>query len=164
MESPEAVFAWLEENVRVYEPTSTVELAKFAWSPRDSYGGTFAVRFDDGAASERYDFYADGAGHIQIRPPLYTSPLGAPATYGAVEISGSASAALLKGIRSLVPRLKPYGLERATGQHIDARTPLSDRFLTPLEDVKATVLARGLAAIVDLRSGDVRSVIRADEG
>jgi hypothetical protein len=154
----EEVAKWLDENIRRYPQCSIVKLTDFTWSKPPHYGGAFTATFAPGDGGETFSFAADGAGEIQISGPAFVSPLGVPATYPAIDISESARKAVLIGVRYLVPRLKPFGIDPVTGVHIDATTPLPLRLLQPLKVVRAKILAPSLAITVDVLSGDIRLV------
>ena len=97
-------------------------------------------------------------GEIRFTPPLYGSPLGAPATYGAIDLPLAIEKAINRGLASVIPRLKPYGIDRAAGVHIDARTPLAGRLTRPLAEIRAEVLRPGLRIEVSVETLEARAV------
>jgi hypothetical protein len=46
---------------------------------------------------------------------MFTSPIGAPASYAAVKLSDELDAALKAKMREVFPRIAPLGLNRKTG-------------------------------------------------
>ena len=153
-----AVERWLEENTRRYSGVHSVHLSHFRWQTDDALRVSFEARFWPNQAAEEYLAYADGAGEIQLQPPMFWSPLGAPASYAAIELDDAVSKALFKGVRSALPRLKPFGIDKETGAHIDNWTPLSGRLSENMADIKrriemptfsVTVVLAPLQVIID---------------
>jgi hypothetical protein len=137
----QAVETWLEENTRSYPPTERVRLSDFEWSNPEIYAGAFMATVSDDGAFERFEFFADGAGKIKIAPPFFTSPLGAPATYIAIDIPDATYKAIERGIRHVVPRLRPFGIDPVTGAHVDVRSPLTSRLQEPLNKIRSRLLS-----------------------
>ena len=48
-------------------------------------------------------------------PPMFTSPLGAPASYAAIELSEELNAAMRAKMREIFPTIAPLRLNRKTG-------------------------------------------------
>jgi hypothetical protein len=136
----EEIERWLEENTRSYPPAQWVLLSDFEWRDPAIYAGAFSATVSDDAAIERFEFFADGAGEIKIVPPLFTSPLGVPATYSAVDIPESTYKAIERGIRHVVPCLKPFGIDRETGVHLDVRSSLTSRLQEPVSAIRSRLL------------------------
>ena len=59
--------------------------------------------------------------------PIFVSPLGAPASYSAVDMTDNTSKAILEGLKLTFPKLKPCGKNRDTGIEITYHSPISDR-------------------------------------
>lgn len=140
MPKPEVVDRWLKENTRCYGPTQLVRLSNFEWPDPTRYGGAFKAVLSDEGTSERFDFLADGAGEIEIVPPLFHSPLGAPTTFIAIDTPEATYRAIERGIRHVVPRLKPFGIDPLTGAHLDVRSSLTSRLQRPLAEVRDRLL------------------------
>jgi hypothetical protein len=84
------------------------------------------------------------AGAIGLSPPMFHSPLGAPASFAAIELSPRVEAAVLAGLRALVPPLKPFGTDTETGEEITMASSLRQRLYVPLEAVRDRFLREGL--------------------
>ena len=85
---------WLEENVRVVTHANELTLCDFSYNPKN-YGGEFAIRVDGELLDGRWHFWLYGAdGWPTVSPPMFTSPLGAPASYTAIELSDELNAAM----------------------------------------------------------------------
>ena len=124
--SREEVAVWLAANVKQYGTPTTVTLHDFEvdW---ERISGSFRVSLDDLAIEERFSFFPEASGWATIQVPLFHSPLGVPASYAAVGFTSSTDQAILKGLRQVIPRLRPCGLDRNTGIETTMSTPLSER-------------------------------------
>ena len=120
------VSRWLEENVISYPTPKTVTLSEFSvnWT---EMSGSFVLTLDDNRIEGRFRLSLAQNGWVQYRLPMFTSPLGAPATYGAVELTDDTAKSVTMALRSIFPRLKPMGIDASTGAFIGQRTPLADR-------------------------------------
>lgn len=122
----EEVMHWLEENVEVFPEPEKVTLSEFSVNWED-FSGEFRVAFDSVVLSEKLRFGLEVSGKTRFYLPMFHSPLGAPASYSAVEISDKTHAAILKGLRETIPRVKGAGLDRNTGKEITYHTPPNER-------------------------------------
>ena len=122
----EEVRQWLKENVQVFPEPDKVTLSEFLvnW---EEFAGEFRVAFDSVVLSEKLRFDLDPSGKATFYLPMFHSPLGAPASYGAIDISEKTHAAILKGLRQTIPRIKGAGIDRDTGVEITYYTPPSER-------------------------------------
>ena len=78
---------WLSENVSVITHANELTLCDFTYNPKN-YSGKFSVSVDGEALEERWRFWlGDADGWPTVSPPMFTSPLGAPASYAAVKLS-----------------------------------------------------------------------------
>ena len=111
------VLAWVRENTRVYETPSTVTLFNFEFDHSD-YSGTFCVLLDVDHYVEDYSFFAESDGWPRWCPPMFHSPLGAPASYPAVRLTPETERAIDRALRSVLPRLRALGLDPETGEEI----------------------------------------------
>ena len=121
---------WLEENVRVVTHANELTLCDFSYNPKN-YGGEFAIRVDGELLDGRWHFWLDGAdGWPTVSPPMFTSPLGAPASYAAIELSGELNAAMRAKMREIFPRIAPFGRNRKTGVEFTAlNSRVADRII-----------------------------------
>jgi hypothetical protein len=124
----ELVKVWLEENVLV-PPTPqeiTISEIEFDWEHLE---GSFRLALDNLAIRDPFDLYIDVAGRIQFRPPMFYSPLGAPASYSAVRLDTVTSGAIDKALESVFPRLLGHGMHKDLGVEIHGYSPLRDRII-----------------------------------
>ena len=123
-----AVEQWLEDNVKIYHTPATVTLRAFDidWS---CLSGTFSLLLDQVEVPDRFRFSLDIAGRSTFHMPMFHSPLGAPASYCAIELSTQTIAAIQLGLDRTLPKMKPYGRNPVTGQIIDSSTPFAHRFV-----------------------------------
>jgi len=132
----EEVSAWLEENIKVYLEPNTVTLSSFQvdWS---NFSGEFKVAFDNVVLPEDFRFGLEASGKTMFYMPMFHSPLGAPASYAAIEITENTKTAIMSGLRKTFPRLKGAGLDKETGREITFHTHPADRV-----DAKILTLAK----------------------
>jgi hypothetical protein len=121
---------WLEENVRVVTHANELTLCDFTYSTKN-YSGEFAIRVDGELLDGRWRFWLDGAdGWQTVSPPMFTSPLGAPASYTAIELSDELDAAMRAKMREVFPRIAPFGRNRKTGVEFTAlNSRVADRII-----------------------------------
>ena len=81
---------------------------------------------------------------------MFHSPLGAPASYPAVEFTDETRRAIDDALRATLPRLRGYGLVRDGGKEIGPFTPLADRIvdIEQFEAAKSKVSATGYSVTV----------------
>lgn len=152
MPSVDSIEQWLAENVRRYGPSDHVVLDRFQWPKPNDYSGSFSVLLGEDDERETFHFFADGAGEIQLQEPLFVSPLGAPASFGAISIPQETAAAVRRGIRSVVPRLKPYGIDPDTKRLITTSTAMTLRTNSPIATVRDRLLKTGFYVKVDTKA------------
>ena len=144
----EAVSAWLDENTVTIPEPETVTLLNFKvdWS---SWSGSFQIKFDDALHADRFHFYEDGTGKVRFCLPMFVSPLGAPASYPAIEISKRTREAIQRALDITFPKITPHGINRKTGIETTVSTPISDR-LTSDELTKAKELVSSQFSITQV--------------
>jgi len=137
----ERVKEWLDENVQVFPEPKSVTLSDFTVSWRkDDFSGSFRVSLDTNAITDKFQFHLQASGKTTFNPPIFHSPLGAPASYSAVELTDKTNRAILKGLHDTFPRLEGLGWDRDTGKEITFDTPLYERVEpSALENAKKTV-------------------------
>lgn len=143
------VFAWLDENVAVYETPSSLTLSGFQVNSA-RYEGSFLVQLDAAAITRRFSFHLSGNGKPAICPPMFTSPLGAPASYAAVELTDETYAGIHKLLESLLPAMRPLGLNRDIDQLIFHGTPLQDRVFDQAAYSQAFLKLEGMSFTLNL--------------
>lgn len=126
---------WLDANTDVIPEPKMITLNSFEidW---DRWLGSFNVWFDDSLYPEKFHFYDCGTGGVEIQPPMFTSPLGVPASYCAVVITKQTDTAIRQALELTLPRLTPHGRNRRTGIETTRSTPIFLR-LGSLELTKA---------------------------
>lgn len=128
-----AVHAWVDENVMRYETPTTVRLSEFRITDDKGIRGSFEValdgkpvcmRSDDGDEAGgglvpvRCSLAYEGNGQPVWRLPMFCSPLGAPASFGAVDLTPETCLAIDRLLASVLPSIKPLGLDRASGEMV----------------------------------------------
>ena len=128
----ELVKAWLEDNVfcPLTPKEITVHSIEFNW---ERLSGTFRLALDNCEIAEPFEVHIDIAGRVQWTPPMFCSPLGAPASYAAVEIDKATTEALMRALERCFPRLRGYGVYPDLGLEIYGDNPLEDRIIDPQE-------------------------------
>lgn len=122
----QAVMEWLQKNVRFYPTPSSITLRQIRLDRKELKGEALLV-IGDALPGEELSLRLSETGWLTFSPPLFHSPLGAPATYGAIELTKSTEEAVDAAVRSLLPRLLPLGLNRKTGGWVTIGTPLHER-------------------------------------
>ena len=120
----QAVNKWLDDNVLVCETPTAVDISDFQLRP-DSFSGSFQVALDGVKLSDRFSFGLGGNGKPDLFFPMFHSPLGAPASYAAVELTSETALAIKRLLESALPKMKALGYNRATGEMV-FRTTHSD--------------------------------------
>jgi hypothetical protein len=148
------VAKWLADNVTVIGKVQSVILSKFTWNPK-RYGGEFHVTFDGVEYPPSFNFSLGGIdGRTDIYTPMFTSPLGVPAGFAAIEIPSSVMKLINHEIRTLFPRIEPFGVNRKTGKETHSGTPIQERFPDPdalLKTVEA-ITDPGFKITIDVAS------------
>lgn len=111
------VWQWLDENALVFKTPESITLSGFDVSS-GKYSGSFDVTLDNQRIPRRFSFGLGGNGKPEIYFPMFHSPLGAPASYAAVELTRETTEAVKKILASILPAMKPLGLNRETGEQL----------------------------------------------
>jgi hypothetical protein len=125
---------WLDENVIVPpEPKSIIiNQIEVNW---EEFTGSFSLTLDSVQMKEKFGFCVEIDGKYRISPPFYHSPLGIPATYAQIELSDDSNSKIEKMLNDFFPKMKPLGLDKASGKMICGNTPIKERVMN-VEDVK----------------------------
>ena len=126
------VQAWLNANVRAYDTPRTLTLSQVSLDPA-TLGGSALLTFDSATSGEELTLGLEGDGWLNYGLPMFVSPLGAPASFAAIELSQVTQRVLQAAVRSLLPRLLPFGLHPQTKAWITQSTPGSLRTLEPAQ-------------------------------
>ncbi|RMG41215.1 MAG: hypothetical protein D6719_08955 [Candidatus Dadabacteria bacterium] len=121
------VTQWLNEHVLRYRPREEITLFDFNINPAQ-LDGSFKVKFDGEVCPMLFRFSYGNTGNVDVYFPLFVSPLGVPASYGAVSIPKHCEDAIIEAMRKNFPSIKPYGRNQQTGEVIGNHTSLKDRF------------------------------------
>lgn len=128
----QAVREWLQKNVRVYPTPSTIALRHIRLD-RKQLRGEALLLIDDKLPGEELTLWMSESGRLTFSPPLFHSPLGAPATYAAIELSKNTEQAIAAAVQGLLPKLLPLGINPKTKDWITTSTPLHERIADLLE-------------------------------
>lgn len=124
----ELVRVWLEDNV--FCPPTPKEITiydiNFDW---ENLSGTFRLSLDNLSIAQPFDVSIDIAGQVKYVPPMFFSPLGAPASYAAVDLDSPTTAATERALKLIFPRIRGYGLYESLGLEIYGDSPLEDRII-----------------------------------
>lgn len=134
------VLDWLDTNVIKHPTPSIVALSDFDinWGGMSGY---FSLSLDDLVVPAVFSLSLGQNGWMQHHPPMFCSPLGAPASYGAIDLTDQTNATISKALKLIFPRLRPLGLDSESGKLIIGRTPLQDRIFNHLgfEEAKSKI-------------------------
>lgn len=145
---------WLRENVTIYRDVKAVTLFDFKmdWA---RHGGEFKVAFDDQVCPMEFSFAIGDKqnGRVGVFHPVFTSPLGAPASYSAVEMPEDVARAIEDCLNQLFPPLRPMGLNRETGKMTNMSTPFTERIrdMAAYEAAKERVSTQGFNLVVQVQ-------------
>jgi hypothetical protein len=136
---------WLADNVTVIGDVKSVVLSKFTWE-QDRYSGHFYIAFDGVEFPNRFSFsIGESDGRTKIFIPMFHSPLGVPASFAAIEIPENVYKEIENEIRTLFPRITPFGRDSKTNKETNSRTPFHERLPDP------DVLLKTVESITDLK-------------
>ena len=124
----QAVMEWLQRNVRVYPEPTSITLRQIRLD-RKELRGEAVLLVGDALPGEELSLWMSETGWLTFSPPLFHSPLGAPATYGAIELTRTTEDAVTGAVRSLLPRVLPLGLNPKTRDWVTIGTPLHERIV-----------------------------------
>ena len=131
---------WLEENVVHFFDPKELTLFDFEvnWS---NWSGKFKIRFDDFVSESSFGLGTEMTGVPKFYYPMFTSPLGVPASYAAIEITSNTHNAINEALKRTFPKLKPLGKNRDTGIQIMYNSPIEARLSREvIEETKALVV------------------------
>ena len=83
----------------------------------------------DALPGEELNLWMSESGRLTFSPPLFHSPLGAPATYIAIELTANTKQAVTAAVQGLLPKLLPLGINPKTKEWVTTSTPLHDRIV-----------------------------------
>lgn len=122
------VSRWLDENVLTYQEPKAISLVEFDFN-WERMSGKFCLLLDHQRVADSFQLTLSQNGLMQFHPPMFFSPLGAPASFSAVNLTSSTEIALSNALREIFPKLKPLGLDKQSGICIWSSTPIQDRII-----------------------------------
>ena len=117
---------WLKETVVSPSNPKEICLSEFEFDEHEMCG-SFCLTLDEIKLSERFDFAIEIDGKYGIYPPMFTSPLGVPASYAAIEINDETKMYIKKMIDDFFPEMRPFGIQKESKKLITSDTPMSSR-------------------------------------
>ena len=147
---------WLAENVIDIPAPQEVTLFDFEinWS---KWSGDFKVRFDEFECQDTFGLAMEMTGFPKFYFPMFTSPLGVPASYRAIEITSKTHKAISEALRLTFPRLKPLGRNRVTGIEITYQSPVEARLSKEAIEETRTLVVEDYS--VSVRLDDLNSPV-----
>jgi hypothetical protein len=151
-----ALKRWLAANVKEYPMPVVINLSGFK-ADIDDLSGSFNVCLDDQQVDSDFSFEIDGAGAPILYFPMFNSPLGVPASFAAVQLTDDTESAIKLGLAYVLPRLRPFGLDKETGELVDAGTPIASRVLQPekITLLREMTRSRKIRLQIQVASGQV---------
>ena len=123
-----AVGEWLDEHVLC--PPTPHRVCLHSFKLERVYPPKFAFTIGlDGEDVEGCSYHVDQSGLPQLIVPMFCSPLGAPASYPAVEFTEETVDVIRDLLKSILPRLHRMGWHPDLNTFIDWGTPYEDRLV-----------------------------------
>ena len=129
----EEIRAWLDKNVTVYDDVRNVTLHTFEidW---EKLNGSFRIAVNGEECEMPFRFAClTATGKPEVYRPMFHSPLGAPASYAAVDISERIIERMASTIGKFMPSIKPLGLDKESGKVLTFQTPQRERLPSATE-------------------------------
>jgi len=140
---------WLSENVTDVPEPKEVTLFDFEvnWS---NWSGNFKIRFDDFVSEDSFGLGMEMTGVPKFYYPMFTSPLGVPASYAAIEITSNTHNAINEALKRTFPKLKPLGKNRDTGIEITYQSSVEARVSREAVEETEALVIKGYSITVRL--------------
>lgn len=122
----EEVREWLRVNVNDATGLREICIVNLAidW---ERFPAELTGHFDiEGGGAQRYcgfRFKVSITGKAEIGPPMFGSPLGAPASYAAVDLTDAAYEAMSRALRAILPPVRPLQRDQTVLTPIPERVP-----------------------------------------
>ena len=115
-------------DIKVFDAANVkaVTLRKFKVDRR-TFSGTFTVAINGVDLPDAFSCSLNGAGWLDFYVPGYEGPLGTQGSVPCYLLPDEVSYTISKLLRRVFPRLKPLGIDRSTGNFIDAHASIHDR-------------------------------------
>ena len=122
------VHEWVETNKQRFPtPKSMViDEIEFEWK---HFSGSFLLKLDDTKIEERFSFSLGIDGKYGYCVPIFGSPLGAPASFAAVELSDETDMAITQALNNFFPKIVGFGLHPISREFINSSTPIGKRII-----------------------------------
>ena len=145
-----AVHAWLDKHVKVFSQPKVVTLSDFNvnW---DEFSGNFRVMLDAVELPVKLKFGLESSGETKFHLPMFHSPLGAPSSYAAIQLTPKTLAAISQGLHQAIPKVMAVGSNKVTGQNVPVNTPLKLRLSADALEEAMSKLAKGYSVRVPLK-------------
>lgn len=124
----EKLHNWLRGNVMSPSTPKYIALTDIEFNENE-FNGSFNLTLDNDRFTPRFNLFVDMNGKYQISPPMHISPMGVPASYPSIELTDKTENAILKAINDFFPKIKPFGLDKSTGELIDVQTHIRQRVI-----------------------------------
>lgn len=122
----EQVQAWLREHVRHFGPGSDLKYRSLVvdWTRYPTQlSGQVNADTDGVPLDPPLDFYVDVTGSANVVSPVFTSPLGAPASYAQYEFDDGVPKHVVERVRASLPPIRGVLWEDPPGAPITTRYP-----------------------------------------
>jgi hypothetical protein len=85
-------------------------------------------------------------------PPMFHSPLGAPASYAAIDLDERTNKAILRALEQVFPRVRAFGWHKDLDLIIDGFSPFEERVIDQLdfEKMRMALAKPGLVSTVEV--------------
>ena len=119
------------------------------WS---NWSGEFKIRFDDFVSEDSFELGMEMTGVPKFYYLMFTSPLGVPASYAAIEITSNTHNAINEALKRTFPKLKPLGKNRDTGIQIMYNSPMEARLARHEIEETELLVVKGYSVSVLLKN------------
>ena len=105
------------------------------------YRGHFQVKFNDQLCPMEFLVFIgkNQNGTAFMQTPMFFSPLGAPASYSALEVEEKVFEGINIALNKVFPAIKPLGLDGETGKIITMQNSFKDRIISQEAFEKARI-------------------------
>ena len=140
------VHEWVEKNMQRFSMPTFLVIDDIEFDSA-RFGGSFSLQLDDVKMEDKFDFSIGIDGKYHHSVPMFVSPLGAPASFPAIELSVETGKAITQALNQMLPKMLAFGLHPVSKQFINSCTPISERILDksaiqPLNELIASGNAR----------------------
>ena len=117
---------WLDLNVErpVQPKVMTLSDLTFDW---EAARGSFRLALDNVEVEDQFTLFIQMNGEVAFTPPMFVSPLGAPASYAAITLDEATETAVNRALGRVFSKFFGYGRHQGREAYINALTPLTDR-------------------------------------